>query len=109
VGRTVYFRATSTGELICFANDAHTEYWNNKGDLQVTATRVSWPPSNESYYYALYKPSCDAAVAVYANYGDATNSKLPCNSQGGGSGWTAAEVTNTNTKYESGAPSYLLT
>ncbi|KAJ1394853.1 hypothetical protein B484DRAFT_271282 [Ochromonadaceae sp. CCMP2298] len=24
-----------TGQLICFANDAHSNYWNNYGDLQV--------------------------------------------------------------------------
>jgi hypothetical protein len=35
VGQHVQFRAEYTGQLICFANDAHSNYWNNYGDLQV--------------------------------------------------------------------------
>ena len=31
VGLGVEFRAEHTGQLICFANDAHTLYWNNRG------------------------------------------------------------------------------
>ena len=29
------------GQLICFANDAHTTYWNNYGDIKATVVRVS--------------------------------------------------------------------
>ena len=86
------FQANNSGELICFANDAHTLYWNNHGDIQVTVTRTSWPPSNETYYQNLYLPSCDSAAVVYGN-------KTKCNPTGGGDGWTEAEIAGTASKY----------
>merc|ERR1711988_1355249 len=44
VGRNVTFNASFTGELVCFANDANGLYFNNKGILNVTVSRLSWPP-----------------------------------------------------------------
>mmetsp|Transcript_33384 Transcript_33384/g.34010 ORF Transcript_33384/g.34010 Transcript_33384/m.34010 type:complete len:353 (+) Transcript_33384:390-1448(+) len=95
VGTSFQFRANNTGELICFANDAHTLYWNNYGFLQVTVTRVSWPPSNETYYQSLYLPSCDSSNVVYSQR------SIPCNSEGGGGGWSEEEINNSGTKYGS--------
>jgi len=95
VGMSFTFRANNTGELICFANDAHTLYWNNYGSLQVTATRISWPPNNETYYQPLYLPACDSALVIYSK------GTLACNPRGGGSGWQKNEVYNDGTKYAS--------
>ena len=102
VGHTTVIRADYSGQLICFANDAQTLYWNNEGLLQVTATRVSWPPSNVTYYKPLLVPACDSAYAVYAKL-----EPPKCNPNGGGTGWTAAEI-NNQTAIEVGMPSYLL-
>ena len=33
------FRANYTGQLICFANDAHTLYWNNYGQLKCESNK----------------------------------------------------------------------
>eukprot|EP01035_Chromulina_nebulosa_P020863 gene20863-27040_t len=93
VGEFIEFRAVYTGELICFANDAHTLYWNNRGSIAVTVTRVSWPPINSTYYEELLLPSCDSAQVVYVNHGINTGEgKIKCNPNGGGSGWTESEI-----------------
>jgi len=44
VGKSVVVNASFSGELVCFANDADNLYANNKGTLNVTVTRLSWPP-----------------------------------------------------------------
>lgn len=44
VGRGVTINASFSGELVCFANDADSLYPNNKGVLQVSVSRLSWPP-----------------------------------------------------------------
>jgi hypothetical protein len=51
VGRRLEFAAASSGELICFANDAYALYWNNRGQVDVTITRLSWPPDNSTSFY----------------------------------------------------------
>jgi hypothetical protein len=102
VGASFEFRANFTGQLICFANDAHTLYWNNNGELSVRVTRISWPPTNDTYYQALYQEACDSARAVYKNKGVWT--KGDCNLDGGGSGWDLGDVLNTITTYTSGKP-----
>lgn len=107
VGRTVEFQAAYTGQLICFANDAHTLYWNNRGSLDVTVTRTSWPPKNSTLYEDFLLPSCDSAQVVYQNHGDNTNGAVKCNANGGGSGWKATDITSTTGSYGSGAPSYI--
>lgn len=109
VGRSVLFTAVHTGQLICFANDAHTLYWNNQGSLDVTVTRVSWPPSNHTTYYDELLPACDSAQVVYANHGNNTYSpgKMKCNPKGGGSGWTESKILQNSGTYGSGAPSDL--
>jgi hypothetical protein len=109
VGQSQTFWATHTGELICFANDADTLYWNNAGQLNVTASRMSWPPTNITYYQAIALPACDSSTAVYANGGiNVDNPVLACNPQGGGSGWSYDQISNeTAHSYESGAPDYL--
>ena len=45
VGRNLTFEAEDTGELVCSANDAEGMYRNNRGNLEVTVTRDSWPPN----------------------------------------------------------------
>ena len=35
MGSAKTFRAAITGELLCFANDAHGLYWNNHGTLSI--------------------------------------------------------------------------
>ena len=116
VGQSVTFRAIYTGSLICFANDAHSEYWNNQGQLNVTVTRVSWPPKNTTYYQGLYLPACDSALAVYANYGyrdqnltetELAALRMACNANGGGAGWTMENILSNSARYESGAPDFL--
>ena len=105
VGKTVQFRAVYTGQLICFANDAHSQYWNNYGQIEVTVTRISWPPSNTTEYQEFLVPACDSAQVVYANHGvnDGVNSTV-CNPNGGGTGWKLADVLSTSGGYGSGAP-----
>jgi hypothetical protein len=122
VGRSLTFRATASGMLICFANDAQTLYWNNLGFLNVTVTRESWPPSNQTVYQQMYLPSCDSAYAVYTRvYNDisvnappntpanwVTNPRpLVCNPNGGGSGWKESNINSKTARYSSGAPDYL--
>lgn len=51
VGQRLEFIAATSGELICFANDAYTLYWNNRGEIDVTVTRTSWPPDNSTLFY----------------------------------------------------------
>jgi hypothetical protein len=106
VGKTVQFTAKYTGQLICFANDAHTLYWNNKGSLRVTITRTSWPPSSTATYEPGLLPSCDSAQVVFVNHGINTNAtdKIVCNPYGGGSGWTESQITSSTGSYGSGAP-----
>lgn len=89
VGYQLTFQALYNGQLICFANDAFTEYWNNVGSINITVTRESWPPiDNENNYYdELLLPSCDSAIAVYANKGvftDGKNHSLVCNPNNSG-------------------------
>eukprot|EP01038_Epipyxis_sp_PR26KG_P009633 gene9633-12971_t len=108
VGQSVEFRAVYTGQLICFANDAHTLYWNNVGSLDVTVTRVSWPPKNETTYLAKKLPACDSAQVVY-QYLQSENKTYPeCNPNGGGSGWKKANIDSTTGSYGSGAPKSVL-
>jgi len=40
VGQRFQFRSKYTGQLICFANDAHTLYWNNNGGYLKYCTPV---------------------------------------------------------------------
>lgn len=87
VGRSTVFRASYTGELICFANDAHSNYWNNAGSLQVTATSLTPTQTSGFYYQDLYLPACDSAIAVYANGGQSSMDGMRCNPNGGGAGW----------------------
>ena len=105
VGMGTDFRASTTGELICFANDGHTLYWNNKGEINVTVTRASWPPTNETYYAPLKLPACDSAIVVYSLN---TSTPLECNPNGGGAGWKLENipVSKENT-YGSGVPESL--
>ena len=35
IGNHIDFQAKYSGSLICFANDAHSEYWNNIGIIEV--------------------------------------------------------------------------
>lgn len=106
VGMSVSFRADYSGQLICFANDAHTLYWNNYGQVDVTVTRTSWPPSSEEVYEPQLLPACDSAQVVYVNHGVNTNAKgkVKCNPNGGGSGWKEKEITTLTGTYGSGAP-----
>lgn len=69
VGLDLTFLAASTGELLCYANDAHSLYWNNRGAINVTVARLSWPAENGTYYSDLYAPSCDSALALYSGVG----------------------------------------
>ena len=110
VGKGVEFYAEYTGQLICFANDAHTLYWNNQGTIEVTATRVSWPPTSEVYYQHLYLPACDSAMVVYVNKGVNDNddpSKIACNPTGGGSGWPYENIIARSADYSTGAPEFI--
>ena len=115
VGRSLEFRATASGMLICFANDAQTLYWNNLGNLTVTVTRESWPPSNQTVYQQMYLPACDSAFAVYTQTQSdgkggwiyPSPNAIPCNPNGGGAGWkreNIASATSTTSRYNSGAP-----
>ena len=93
VGQYVQFRAIYSGTLICFANDAQSLYWNNNGFLQVTVTRLTWPPSNDTYYKERELPACDSASVVYAmlqqiNGLAKLDKPVLCNRNGGGSGWS---------------------
>lgn len=112
VGQTVQFRAVYTGQLICFANDAHTLYWNNYGDIQVTATRVSWPPISDTTYYDYLLPACDSAFIVYQNQtynaSDPNSVQPKCNMKGNGAGWKPADIASTSAKFGSGAPESVL-
>lgn len=108
IGLGTEFRAEYTGQLICFANDAHTLYWNNRGTIDVTATRLSWPPTAEVYYQGLYLPACDSALAVYANKGDDVNGPIKCNPNGGGTGWPKAAIAGLSAQYGSGQPDFLM-
>ena len=109
VGSDITFVSPYTGELICYANDAHNLYWNNQGSINVTTERVSWPPANVTYYQPLYLPACDSAIAAYANQAiGETIDGLKCNPNGGGAAWTPEQVSNqTHYSYASGAPNYL--
>lgn len=106
VGLSITFRAVYSGQLICFANDAHTLYWNNRGNISVTVTRASWPPTLTLTYEDLLLPACDSAQVVYVNHGDNTytKGKKKCNPNGGGSGWSESAITSTAGTYGSGAP-----
>ena len=110
VGSDITFVSPYSGEIICYANDAHNLYWNNQGSINVTAERISWPPSNITYYQPLYLPACDSAIAVYANeaIGETWLHGLKCNPNGGGAAWSPEQVNNqTHYIYASGAPLYL--
>jgi len=89
VGQNTTFRAEYSGQLICFANDAHSLYWNNFGKLEVTATRMSWPPDATQIYKPLQKPACDSAYAVYNQM---TEENGLCNPDGGGTGWKQDDI-----------------
>jgi hypothetical protein len=105
VGKGVEFYAEYTGQLICFANDAHSLYWNNQGTLEVTAERTSWPPTSDVYYQGLYLPACDSALVVYANKGVNDNddpNKMECNPNGGGGGWPYDNIIADSANYGSG-------
>jgi len=105
VGRSkLLTRVAHTGQLICFANDAQLNYWNNVGSMTVTVTRVSWPPKvkiEDLYYEPLRKPACDAAIMVYKHQGNYTAALEYCNPFGGGAGWKPGDVTNVDSRYGS--------
>lgn len=121
VGLSVQFRAIYTGQLICFANDAHSLYWNNYGSIDVTVTRASWPPSSEEVYEPFTLPACDSARVVYSYISDPNNTALgvydplsryvsdviKCNPTGGGTGWRVEDILRTDGGYSSGAPDEL--
>jgi hypothetical protein len=105
VGSNVTFRSSFTGQLICFANDAHTTYWNNVGFVDVTVTRTSWPPvDNRKVYEQSRLPACDSSQVVYEKLSDAKHRLPLCNPEGGGSGWSTAQIESTTASYGSGAP-----
>jgi len=110
VGKSLQFKSKFDGQLMCFANDGQNLYWNNKGLLEVTVTRASWPPTPDLYYRQLYLPSCDSAFVVYQNKGnnDPATAKVECNPTGGGSGWDPSDITNTVTQYGSDIPNSIL-
>lgn len=60
IGTGTTFTARDTGELVCFANDAEGEYWNNVGGVNVTVTRVSWPPPEDYTYFGTAAESSSA-------------------------------------------------
>jgi hypothetical protein len=41
IGRGGQYTATASGELVCFANDIDSMYWNNWGALVLTVTRLT--------------------------------------------------------------------
>lgn len=41
IGAGCDYQATSRGQLTCFANDVKGFYWNNRGTVAVTVTRVA--------------------------------------------------------------------
>jgi hypothetical protein len=84
-----------------------TLYWNNRGTIEVTATRLSWPPTSEVYYQGLYLPACDSAIAVYANKGNDVSGPMKCNPSGGGTGWSLSDIKGNTASYSSGEPSFL--
>lgn len=95
VGKKTTFISKESGQLICFANDAHTLYWNNGGKIDVTVTRLSWPPKSDAYYKDLKLPACDSALAVYKNKGN-WSLENGCNPKGGGAGWDMKNVLPEN-------------
>lgn len=109
-GKSIEFKSKYDGQLMCFANDGQNLYWNNKGYLEVTVTRASWPPTPDLFYRPQYLPSCDAAYVVYQNKGnnDPATAKVKCNPNGGGSGWTLSAILNTGTQYGSDIPDSIL-
>lgn len=104
------FTSPYDGQLICFANDAHNEYWNNQGSVSVSVVRESWPPSNATIYQAQRIPSCDSAQAIYENYGDfydGKNHSLECNNlKDEAVGWTQDDIENKGAEYGSGAEDF---
>lgn len=124
VGRGVNITKTPyDGQLICFANDAHLNYWNNVGSLEVTVTRTSWPPSRDLYYEDLRLPACDSALMVYKAFKIEAGLLEPayemvdgekvikryCNENGGGSGWLDEDRYSTGSRYGSSVdPSFYL-
>jgi hypothetical protein len=103
VGLRTEFLALYSGQLICFANDAHTTYWNNMGAIEVTVTRTSWPPVHSEYYQEKRLPACDSAQVIYVNHGE--DGPVVCNPAGGGSGWSEEDIHKVAGEYSSGAPS----
>lgn len=102
IGRSTYLPKVSfTGQLICFANDAHLNYWNNVGSIDVRVTRASWPPTSELFYEPLRRPACDSASMVYKHQGNYTAGAEYCNVDGGGAGWRPEDVTNEGSRYGS--------
>lgn len=82
-----------TGQLICFANDAHLNYWNNVGTISVTVRRISSPPDPDTLYYKpLRLPACDSALIVYAFHGDQEKASKYCNPAANGSGWKLENI-----------------
>lgn len=116
VGKSLHFKAPFTGQLICFANDAQTLYWNNRGSIQVTIVRTSWPPNNSTIYEEKLLPTCNSAQVVYVNKGNNTYvpgrvingtyvpGTIKCNPNDGGGGWSEADIIGSNIQYGSGAP-----
>ncbi|CAN0048525.1 unnamed protein product, partial [Laminaria digitata] len=63
VGLNLTFVAATSGELVCFANDAEGLYGNNRAALNVTVTRQSWPPN--ATIEAEYEDYVDDAPTVF--------------------------------------------
>ena len=82
-----------TGQLICFANDAHLNYWNNVGTISVTVKRISSSKNlNTPYYKPLRLPACDSALIVYAFHGDQQKAAKYCNAAANGAGWKLENI-----------------
>jgi hypothetical protein len=47
VGKSCEWLAPATGELVCFANDVPIMYWNNRGSILLTVTKLK--EANASY------------------------------------------------------------
>lgn len=41
IGKRTKYQSTVSGELLCYANDVPFMYWNNRGQLLLTVTRLS--------------------------------------------------------------------
>ena len=65
---TIYYMITCIISIVYIYISSYVQHI-----IYIQVSRLSWPPTNVTYYNEQILPSCDSKIAVYANQGNFTD------------------------------------